>query len=200
MSAFIWQVWPENYGNRERKPTLSLIHVAHVLRAGQCFRISVRINNGLRLADPRIVLLGFSLAFFEASLYIYVIEWTPALQQAAGAANQELLPLGFIFALFMVRCDLFLEITRHSRICLVLPRDGLVRFLFTRQSNSCAILYDVNLPHVRMLSTFRLFQNHLPGGFARIISTDVRPEGQLIPRPSTVHSTRCVLVFGRAHR
>ncbi len=59
--------------------------------------------NCFDLSDPRIVLLGMAAALFDASLYVYVIEWTPALQRAQDPKNNHPLPFGIIFAIFSVR-------------------------------------------------------------------------------------------------
>jgi hypothetical protein len=42
-------------------------------------------------------------AFFNTSLFIYLIEWTPALQRAQSSNDNHPLPFGLIFALLMVK-------------------------------------------------------------------------------------------------
>jgi hypothetical protein len=44
-------------------------------------------------------------ALFDASLYVYVIEWTPTLQRAQGPNDNHTLPFGIIFAVYMVRIN-----------------------------------------------------------------------------------------------
>jgi len=61
--------------------------------------------NCFDLLDPRIVLLGMAAALFDASLYVYVIEWTPTLQRAQGPNDNHTLPFGIIFAVYMVRIN-----------------------------------------------------------------------------------------------
>ncbi|CAF4464823.1 unnamed protein product, partial [Rotaria magnacalcarata] len=39
------------------------------------------------LIDKKIFLLGVVQALFEASMYVFVLEWTPALTQASNNAN-----------------------------------------------------------------------------------------------------------------
>ncbi len=57
------------------------------------------------LLDPRIVLLGVAAALFDASLYVYLFEWTPILQRAQSPNDIHPLPFGIIYALCMVRID-----------------------------------------------------------------------------------------------
>lgn len=55
-----------------------------------------------RRVDLRVILLGMVTALFDATIYIFVIEWTPALQQADRWVIYEPLPLGLIFSCYMV--------------------------------------------------------------------------------------------------
>ena len=50
----------------------------------------------LLLADPKIMCLGLIQSLFEGSMFMFVLEWTPAL-------TREAIPHGYIFAAFMVR-------------------------------------------------------------------------------------------------
>jgi hypothetical protein len=61
--------------------------------------------NCFDLSDPRIVLLGMTAALFDASLYVYLVEWTPALQRAQNPNDNHPLPFGIIYALCMVRTN-----------------------------------------------------------------------------------------------
>jgi hypothetical protein len=47
-----------------------------------------------------------SSALFDAVLYIFVIEWTPTLQRARNNNENNRLPFGIIFAVFMVRINI----------------------------------------------------------------------------------------------
>ncbi|CAF3886828.1 unnamed protein product [Adineta steineri] len=82
---FIWKFWSENYGNKDVKATHSFILAFRILRA-----------------DPRIVILGLCIAAFEASLFLFIINWTPVLERTRSSTDQNSLPLGFIFAGYMV--------------------------------------------------------------------------------------------------
>jgi hypothetical protein len=48
-------------------------------------------------ADEKIALLGAIQSLFEGSMYTFVFLWTPAL-----SPNEEEIPHGFIFAIFML--------------------------------------------------------------------------------------------------
>ncbi|CAF4326330.1 unnamed protein product, partial [Adineta steineri] len=85
MIVFILIQWTENYGDKEASSTTSFITAFQILRN-----------------DSRIVLVGLITAFFEVTIYIYAIEWTPALEDARKWTIHEPLPLGIMFATFMV--------------------------------------------------------------------------------------------------
>ncbi|CAF1508998.1 unnamed protein product [Adineta steineri] len=84
MTIFILTRWTENYGDKEASSTTSFIHAIQILRD-----------------DFRIVLVGLITAFFEVTIYVYAIEWTPALERAHIWAIREPLPLGIIYSSFM---------------------------------------------------------------------------------------------------
>jgi hypothetical protein len=44
-------------------------------------------------------------ALFDASLYVYLVEWTPILQRAQSPNDIHALPFSIIYALCMVRID-----------------------------------------------------------------------------------------------
>jgi len=105
MIIFLWKFWPENYGNKQTEATTSFILASHILQAGTFIPYFIKLPL-FYVSDPRIVLLGLSSAFFEASLHIFIIEWTPVLLIAANSTDHKSLPLGFIFAGFLVRIDI----------------------------------------------------------------------------------------------
>eukprot|EP00249_Psilotum_nudum_P003611 c17074_g1_i1 orf=407-1798(-) len=80
--AIIIFTWPENYGDpSEGKSLLSQFKVAASTIA----------------SDEKIALLGAIQSLFEGSMYTFVFLWTPAL-----SPNDEDIPHGFIFAIFML--------------------------------------------------------------------------------------------------
>ncbi|UJR12423.1 hypothetical protein I4U23_016599 [Adineta vaga] len=83
---FIRIFWSENYGIRETNVSTSFISTFRILRA-----------------DPRIIVLGLCIAFFETAFAIFSIECTPALLITQyRTADRKLLPFGFILAFFMI--------------------------------------------------------------------------------------------------
>lgn len=53
--------------------------------------------------DTKILCLGLIQSLFEGSMYIFVLEWTPALTpKSTTTEKQESIPHGHIFAAFMV--------------------------------------------------------------------------------------------------
>ncbi len=78
--AFTLQ-WSENYGENSSETSLGML-----------------IRTALKEATDRNVLaLGSAQSLFEASMYVFVFAWTPALEESWQGA-----PLGIVFALFMV--------------------------------------------------------------------------------------------------
>jgi hypothetical protein len=61
--------------------------------------------NCFDLLDPRIVLLGMAASLFDASVHVYMIEWTPALERTQSPNDNHTLPFGVIFALCTVRIN-----------------------------------------------------------------------------------------------
>ena len=55
--------------------------------------------------DYRVAVVGMCSALTEASLHIFVTEWTPTLNHAKGSIAAKDLPYGYIFAIFMVRVE-----------------------------------------------------------------------------------------------
>uniref|UniRef100_A0A914N109 Molybdate-anion transporter n=1 Tax=Meloidogyne incognita TaxID=6306 RepID=A0A914N109_MELIC len=74
--------WSENYGDEQAK-------------IGENFLFAF---NSIR-NDCRILCLGLIQSLFEGCMYVFVLEWTPALSRAA---ESEAIPHGYIFASFML--------------------------------------------------------------------------------------------------
>ncbi|XP_046572465.1 molybdate-anion transporter-like isoform X2 [Haliotis rubra] len=91
--------WPENYGDKTSNFKQSFSNALHSIRT-----------------DNKVLYLGLIQSLFEGSMYVFVLEWTPALTPKApvtgAAAKRHLLedneghhgtiPHGHIFAAFMV--------------------------------------------------------------------------------------------------
>ena len=56
---------------------------------------------GVMMKDKKILLVGAVQALFESAMYIFVLQWPPALKAALGAGVTP--PFGKIFSCFMVR-------------------------------------------------------------------------------------------------
>ncbi|CAF0828750.1 unnamed protein product [Adineta ricciae] len=84
MIIFVWNFWPENYGNKKVQPTTTFTSASEAIRA-----------------DYRIVVVGICSALNEASIHIFITEWTPTLNHANGSIGAKDLPYGYIFAIFM---------------------------------------------------------------------------------------------------
>jgi MFS transporter, MFS domain-containing protein family, molybdate-anion transporter len=83
MSLMIIKTWNENYGDNKADFDHS-------------FKIAFEsIKN-----DKKIFLLGITQSLFESSMYIFVLEWTPAL--TIDNESNTSIPHGFIFASFMI--------------------------------------------------------------------------------------------------
>lgn len=84
--------WPENYGDKNSNLKKSFTTALSAIRT-----------------DHKILCLGLIQSLFEGSMYVFVLEWTPALTPVAKPAdkvNEEghrgAIPHGHIFAAFMV--------------------------------------------------------------------------------------------------
>ncbi|XP_052283005.1 molybdate-anion transporter-like isoform X2 [Dreissena polymorpha] len=100
MCGVILFTWPENYGNQSINLGQSMKNAFQTIRT-----------------DPKVLCLGLIQSLFEGSMYVFVLEWTPALtpadpnpvtQRHLLEANNEneghrgSIPHGHIFAGFMV--------------------------------------------------------------------------------------------------
>ncbi|KAH9836076.1 uncharacterized protein C8Q71DRAFT_760424 [Rhodofomes roseus] len=82
--------WTENYGSGGG--TSASADPLQLRRLGQALQI---VRN-----EPSLLVIGLTQTCFEGSMYLFVFNWVPALQEAARPG--ALLPLGYIFSAFMV--------------------------------------------------------------------------------------------------
>ncbi|KAL3080055.1 hypothetical protein niasHT_034613 [Heterodera trifolii] len=82
MALLMAFTWTENYGDERANLAQTF---------GEAFNT---IRN-----DQRILCLGLAQSLFEGSMYVFVLEWTPALSRASETGT---IPHGFIFASFML--------------------------------------------------------------------------------------------------
>ncbi|CCM06022.1 uncharacterized protein FIBRA_08266 [Fibroporia radiculosa] len=83
--------WAENYGVGGGTSAAN-VDPLQLKRLGQAWRI-IR-------SDPSLLVIGLTQTCFEGSMYLFVFNWVPALQEVAAADAS--LPLGYIFSSFMV--------------------------------------------------------------------------------------------------
>lgn len=84
--AFITMFWPENFGNA--KGTTSATS-------------NLREAFNLVRSSPPMTMLGCSVACFESAMYVFVFQWSGALQRSASIEGKGEIPLGLVFACFM---------------------------------------------------------------------------------------------------
>ncbi|VDD86310.1 unnamed protein product [Enterobius vermicularis] len=83
MTVVLIFTWPENYGDKKADV---IQHFVDAFKAAK--------------NDGKVICLGIIQSLFEGSMYVFVLEWTPALTLASRTA----IPHGYIFATFMVAC------------------------------------------------------------------------------------------------
>ncbi|CAF0820693.1 unnamed protein product [Adineta ricciae] len=92
MCALLITTWTENYGDANAPAMQSFVSAWNAIKS-----------------DRKICYLGIVQALFEASMYVFVLEWTPALTQALNKSTIDKtdnknppIPHGYIFASYMV--------------------------------------------------------------------------------------------------
>ncbi len=87
MTIFILMNWSENFGDAHAQLKTSFISAWIAIKT-----------------DRKVLFLGLIQSLFEGSMYVFVLEWTPALTiegNRTDSANPPI-PHGFIFAAYMV--------------------------------------------------------------------------------------------------
>lgn len=99
-AALILPLWRENNAQKPNDATTA---------ASPSTKQPVRISDAVRCLreDRRILLLGAVQALFEGAMYIFVLQWPPAIKAAfQRAAVSAQVPYGNIFSSFMAACFL----------------------------------------------------------------------------------------------
>lgn len=87
MCIFLVTSWSENYGDANAPVSQSFIDGWKVVKSG---KDDWRIRGiEVFVLDRKIFLLGIVQALFEGSMYIFVLEWTPALTEALNQVNLD---------------------------------------------------------------------------------------------------------------
>jgi hypothetical protein len=92
-AALIAWTWDENYGSSSK---------ASQKKSKASGKSALREALEIVVKDRKILLTGLICSFFEASMYIFVFMWTPALT----SSGSSVLPFGLIFSAFMTACML----------------------------------------------------------------------------------------------
>jgi hypothetical protein len=89
MTILIIMNWSENYGDSQAQIKQSFINAYNSIKT-----------------DRKVLLLGLIQSLFEGSMYVFVLEWTPALtindDSDKTDSSKPPIPHGFIFAAYMV--------------------------------------------------------------------------------------------------
>lgn len=101
--------WKENVAPK-REPTAASITTTGATTTTVAIdesKPSIKDAMELMLADKKIMLLGAVQALFEGAMYIFVLQWPPAMKAAIastfGSIGQQV-PFGTIFSCFMASC------------------------------------------------------------------------------------------------
>lgn len=96
--------WRENFGGKAAAAGEKQVASANEAVSREDGGTMVKDAMSAMLADRKIMLVGAVQALFEGAMYIFVLQWPPALKSALGAGVA--VPFGTIFSCFMVCCML----------------------------------------------------------------------------------------------
>jgi len=91
--------WPENYGDSTAAVHQSFVDALRVIRDGES-KSALYTKPIFLTQDRKVFGLGLVQSLFEGSMYMFVLEWTPALGRAVGPGGS--IPHGYTFASFML--------------------------------------------------------------------------------------------------
>ena len=109
-AVIILTQWTENFGGVKAEPTEAIEAGGTEGDAAEGSKADAPKASGGALAagawnamtsDKRLLLLGAVQAFFEGAMYIFVLQWPPAMKAALVGQS---VPFGQIFSCFMVCC------------------------------------------------------------------------------------------------
>lgn len=120
IAAFLmWKLWPENYGAVDESRTDGVIE-------------SLRIV----IQNPSVASIGFVTAFYEASMYIFIFNWTPVVTPVDG----EKPPYGLIFAMFMVCTMAGSQLCDYMRMSMSAHKVATITLLTASLSHATLVL------------------------------------------------------------
>ena len=109
-------LWSENVASASASAAAAAAGSEKAAGGGQDGKPTIRQALELMAADRRILLVGAMQALFEGSMYIFVLQWCPAIKRAieqsalwggagaAATASAAVIPFGKIFSCFMASC------------------------------------------------------------------------------------------------
>jgi hypothetical protein len=86
MFILLITTWSENYGDANAPISQSFLSAWQSIKSGLIIDEYSSLYNNF-YSDRKIFFLGIVQALFEASMYVFVLEWTPALTQALNTAE-----------------------------------------------------------------------------------------------------------------
>jgi len=143
-AALVFSQWSENYGGTKSAKSAK-VEVADAVVAEEEGKGPNEGGAALTkgawealVGDRKLMLLGAVQAFFEGAMYIFVLQWPPAMKMALAGQS---VPFGPIFSCFMVCCMIgsstFSALSQRG----VAPEDVMMgMLLLAAVSMSCAVL------------------------------------------------------------
>ena len=91
MSVLVITHWSENYGDANAPISQSFLSAWRSIKSGSfsLFSSNFFFSSEVCLQDRKILLLGIVQALFEASMYVFILEWTPALTEALSLSKLD---------------------------------------------------------------------------------------------------------------
>ncbi|KAL0084615.1 hypothetical protein J3Q64DRAFT_1698935 [Phycomyces blakesleeanus] len=146
-AVVIQSIWTENYGEGDGKTDTQLIHT---------------LKEGCRTLwnDTNIIILGTAQTFFECSMYVFVLLYTPAVENAVGARE---LPLGMLFSTLMFAVMMgsltFRVIERQVKIIAFLDYSHILALALGLASFSFGVMsYFEPTSIVLLVSSYHIFE------------------------------------------
>lgn len=129
--------WSENYGDANAPVSQSFLSAWTSIKS-----------------DRKIFLLGIVQALFEASMYVFVLEWTPALTEALNRdsidktdSKNPPIPHGYVFASYMVA--MMMGSNSYKVLCNYATPESFMRYVVA--ISAACLSVPVLMPHAQIL-------------------------------------------------
>ncbi|CAF4900084.1 unnamed protein product [Rotaria magnacalcarata] len=146
MCFLVVTTWSENYGDAHAPISQSFLSAWKSIKS-----------------DRKIFLLGIVQALFEASMYVFVLEWTPAL---TGALDQEFIdktdsknppiPHGYVFATYMVA--MMMGSNSFKVLCNYAAPESFMRYIVIIAAACLSVPIFLPRAQVTMFTSFLVFE------------------------------------------